>query len=345
MRRRTRSGPDTGAHVEHPAPAPALACSDLVAPAHLTSALTGGSGAAPTVVPAFQPDYDLRARAVTAAGGLQCSWRAGTAPADDFAYEGDWAYFWVDILPNAADVYHPVQLGDAPTTQTKAFGSVTASATCGDPGCEASAVINDAWVAVRVNAAGWNSDRSIYVGIGESLLDHVAPAITDVFAAVGAAAPEQLGTAPPTASPAPSTAVGGCESFLPATLLASTLGANSATYVAEKGADTPNTPTDAAIPRAGLLICAAEVADQASVGFFIAPQRADLVTDQISTTELTAGLADAALPGALPNEKAVSDCPGQYTCSELFTMGGSGFSIIHQPHADAIAAAIIARAR
>jgi hypothetical protein len=79
-----------------------LGCDELAPSGDLVAAaLTDVAGVEPSPVPAMPPlEFDPFPMLLPAAGGLRCSWNAGT-PAVDFTR--DWGYLSVEALPNDGD--------------------------------------------------------------------------------------------------------------------------------------------------------------------------------------------------------------------------------------------------
>ena len=179
-----------------PSPGPSnepLTC-DGLAPAELVGAvLTGADGVAPQPVPAVQATTAMLALELAAAGGLNCSWRTGPVPQSEFDGSGEVAYLSVRVLPNAASQYQPVWAGDAPSTETREVGDVTASTAFGEVGWRLAAPVGDAWVELHLAAPGLGTVGSVFDGVNpDTVLDRLAELAAPVFSTLATASPGQL---------------------------------------------------------------------------------------------------------------------------------------------------------
>jgi hypothetical protein len=176
-----------------PANTKPLMCSDLVSSVAAVGALTGVDGAAPDLVDAVQPSHAFEYALLTGAGGLDCSWRAGTGQTVIGAEHGDWAYLSVAVLPDAAPDWVPPYAGDAPSEERRTVGDVEATTTAGESGWRISAPVGSAWVEIRVTSSGVISGGSRFEGAPlDSVLDGMMPAAEQTFAAIKVATAEQM---------------------------------------------------------------------------------------------------------------------------------------------------------
>ncbi|MBM7832919.1 hypothetical protein JOE59_003624 [Agromyces cerinus] len=302
-------------------PAGALTCEDL-APADLVAAaLTGADGATPELVEAWWPRAGLGEMAVTAAGGLDCSWRAGAAVNPDEYGASDGRYLRVEVLPGGGPLWQPYLMGDGPAQDTdhRDVGGAPGLATCGDPGCRVSVPIGDAWIQVDLTPDGWNADRSVFAGMDpRAVLDGVVAVAASAVEAVDAAGPTGLGTA----SPAEQV---DCESVLPAVEI-ETFDGSPAEW-STIGATLPERVRfgDAAGYLAGFTPCSGPGYNPLLV---IAPTGAALVADLAARADGAALLTPVLLVGMAAGDVAVTDCTdGAKYCTLVFSHDGAGYSI------------------
>jgi hypothetical protein len=178
-----------------PAPTPAasaLTCDELVPPELVAAALEGADGAAVDPVPASKDRELFDAMLLEGIGGLPCSWRVGSGM-PEYNAPSDWAYLRIDVLPGAADEWVPLQFGDAPSSVTRSLAGIEASFAAGDPGWGFSAPAGDAWVDVRLSAAGLTGSGSRFMGLDTAIvIDRLAAVAEAAFTTVQQANPEQL---------------------------------------------------------------------------------------------------------------------------------------------------------
>lgn len=185
--------PSEQATTAEPTDTTPLTCSDLVSSDAAVGALTGADGVPPDLVAAVQPSHAVEHALLAGAGGLACSWRAGTGQMLIGAEHGDWAYLSVAVLPDAAADWVPPYAGDVPSEERRTVGPVEATTSAGETGWRISAPVGSAWVDVRVTASGVISGGSRFEGAPfDSVLDGMMPAAEETFSAVSVATAEQM---------------------------------------------------------------------------------------------------------------------------------------------------------
>lgn len=181
---------------ETPTPTPTasapLACDDLVPAETVAATLVGADGEPVEPVPAVQGSDAFTGVLIEGVGGLACSWRVGSGmPA--YNAPSDWAYLRVDVLPDAADRWVPLQLGDSPSTDTREIAGIEASVAGGDPGWSLSAPVGEDWVVASISAAALTAEGGRFAGLGgDVMLDRLADVAEEAFTTLAAATPEQL---------------------------------------------------------------------------------------------------------------------------------------------------------
>ncbi|MGW9630686.1 hypothetical protein ACWGST_08270 [Agromyces sp. NPDC055520] len=302
-------------------PAGPLTCDDLASTDLVAAALTGADGVVPELVEAWWPRAGLGEMAVAAAGGLDCSWRAGAAVNPDEYGATDGRYLRVEVLPGGGPLWQPYLMGDGPAQDAdqRDIGGAPGLATCGDPGCRVSVPIGDAWIQVELTPDGWNADRSVFAGmVPGQVLDGVVAVAASAVEAVEAAGPTGLGAASP-AEPVD------CESVLPAAEIETLDGAPAEWRTT--GATLPEQVwfDDAARHLAGFVGCQGP---GAAPTLEIAPGGAALVAAFAARADGAALLAPVALAGMAPEDAAVTDCTeGAKYCTVVFSHDGTGYSI------------------
>ena len=128
-------------------------CDDLATIDDVAKIFVTADGTVPTPVAATQPAMTLTAYAVPVLGGLDCSWRVGTAAGHPLSYtaDADWAYATVKVIPDDADSWAPYALGDGPSDTPLTIGDIETASGCGDPGCFISAPDGDSWVEIALS--------------------------------------------------------------------------------------------------------------------------------------------------------------------------------------------------
>ncbi|ASD21342.1 hypothetical protein B7495_03900 [Cryobacterium sp. LW097] len=171
-----------------------LTCADLLSPDAAVLALTGTDGVTPALVEAVQPSYAVEHALLTGAGGLACSWRAGTGQVGISDEQGDWAYLSVEVLPDAAADWVAPYAGDVPSEEHRTVGQVDAVTSAGESGWRISAPVGTAWVDMRVTSSGLISGGSRFEGASfDGVLDAMMPAAETTFATITAATADQVG--------------------------------------------------------------------------------------------------------------------------------------------------------
>lgn len=175
-----------------PTPTSPLACDDLVPPDTVAATLVGADGEPVEPVAAVNGSDAFTGVLVDGVGGLACSWRVGDGmPA--YNSPSDWAYLRVDVLPDAADEWVPLQLGDAPSTDSRGIAGIEASVAGGDPGWFISAPVGEDWVVASIRAAALTAEGGRFAGVGgDVMIDRLADVAEAAFATLADATPEQL---------------------------------------------------------------------------------------------------------------------------------------------------------
>ncbi|MEI5582621.1 MULTISPECIES: hypothetical protein [unclassified Agromyces] len=169
-----------------------LACDDLVPPELVAATLAGDDGEPVDPVAAVAATEAFTGVLIEGVGGLACSWRVGSGM-PEYNPPSDWAYLRVDVLPDAAGRWVPLQLGDAVSTDTREVAGIEASVTGGDPGWFLSAPVGDDWVVASISAAGLTGAGSRFDGVGgAAMIDRLADVARTAFPVLEAATPEQL---------------------------------------------------------------------------------------------------------------------------------------------------------
>lgn len=179
-----------------PTPTPAasglLTCDDLVSVDLVAAALEGTDGVPVEPVAAAKHSDVFDAVLLEGAGGLPCSWRVGGGM-PEYNEPSDWAYLRIDVLPGAAAQWVPIQLGDAPSDQTREIAGVEASVAGGDPGWSISAPVGDSWVVASISAAALTSTGGRFAGTqADVIIDRLADVAEAVFTTLQQATPDQL---------------------------------------------------------------------------------------------------------------------------------------------------------
>ncbi|MGN6741724.1 MAG: hypothetical protein ACTHJL_00300 [Amnibacterium sp.] len=322
------------------APAGLLRCTDLGTPSEIRAAYTAADGRDDASVEPTSPldDTITGATAIQGAGGLACAWsvRRGADEADTYT---------VSVLPRAATEWSAMLYGDGPTSERRTFAGVSAAATCGDPGCGASARVGDAWVRVDLVVAGLAEGRSV---LGNETVDtifaHASPAISRAIRAVQQADASRLRFPTHPGSPQNPPA---CESFLRTSDLAHAIGTTSATYQVRHPDGASDSIAGAAQHRIGVTDCFGQGSGSAPYGLasmVLAPGQAWAV--RAIADAATGDLTHTTLPGMAPGEVALTDCTGaDHPCTVLFSLGSTAIEVDETSHSRAVAEAILAYAR
>lgn len=170
-----------------------LGCDEVVPSDDLVAAaLTGNDGAAPNLLPALPPlEFDPIPMFLQAAGGLRCSWNAGT-PAVDFV--SDWGYLSVEALPYDGDAVKVRDADGELIAASRSIGGYDAVAACRGWAfeCVVAASVEGVWTQVRLQWPAFNSVSRFAAVNDELVLDRLAAVAEPAFAAVVAAGPERL---------------------------------------------------------------------------------------------------------------------------------------------------------
>lgn len=170
-----------------------LGCDELAPSGDLVAAaLTDVAGVEPSPVPAMPPlEFDPFPMLLPAAGGLRCSWNAGT-PAVDFT--SDWGYLSVEALPYDGGAVAVRGVDGEPIASSRSIGGYDAVAACRDWAfeCVVAASVEGVWMQVRLQWPAFNSVSRFAAVDDELMLDRLAAVAEPAFAAVAVAEPERL---------------------------------------------------------------------------------------------------------------------------------------------------------
>jgi len=321
-----------------------LTCDAIVDPALVDQALQSASAPAN-----FQHlwlvkrGYDeVRSYAVEAAGGLSCAWTASPDSADA-------PWLQVSVLPDSPASVSPYLFGDAPTDQTRRFGTRTVTAACGDPGCGAMAVVNGRWVDIRLNIPGLGTTGTP-LGSIDTIFDQASPALAAIFDTLASATPAQV--AWPTTSTLNAVEQEGRmtgDALCVASLRASDLGvALGDPTVSWQLATTPPALrgiSDLALDRMGAVQC--QASGPHYVQMTIAPGNAWIAGDIGTNPRARRVFEKTRLIGQVEPEATFSDCaPGDPSdCTAILSLGTGAVSVTGSGGSRAIAEAITSYAR
>ncbi|GAA2753589.1 hypothetical protein GCM10009869_26470 [Amnibacterium kyonggiense] len=313
--------------------------------AEIVRALAAGQPADDWVVlPVSTVDGSITGqKALEGAGGLGCSWRAGPPNS-----ETGIATLTVSILPGAANQWTGALYGDAPTEQRRTFAGISAAATCGDPGCGATAAVGSSWVRVDLLTGSREGGTSAFAKeTDDQVFAGLKPAVETVFRTVQDASAAQLRF--PDHVPADSAAP--CTNYLTKVDLEGALKVQR-TRVSTDFPPDPKVDSlfGAAELRLGDSVCVVEDARYSSAtelaSVTVGPEQAWAV-DEIATDSAQRGdLRPIRLEGLASGERALSNCgSGSTPCTVLFTLGSTAIQIENTPRAVQVAEAILATAR
>lgn len=322
-----------------PASTHPLACADLGRTSEIRAAFTPDDGSGGTTVGAVGiGDGTLSgATAVAGAGGLACRWTVRSGSQTIGAYT-------VSVLPGAGPEWTALMYGDGPTPDRRTFAGVKAAATCGDPGCGASAAVGSTWVRVDLIVDGLAEGQSVLGAEDPDVIfGHASSAISRAFDVVRHADAAQLRfPAHPGRPNDPPT----CESFLRTSDLAHALGTSDAVYTRQVPDAAYGSVAGAAEHRLGVVSCFGQgsgTAAYSDADITIAPGQAWAVP---VTANGDRTLKRIGLPGLADGEQAFSDCTGAArACRVLLDLGGTAIGIDETTHSKAVAEAILAYAR
>ena len=320
-----------------------LSCDDLIPKAQIVQALAAGQPSDDWVVlPVSAAAGSVTgAKAVEGAGGLSCSWKAGPPNS-----EAGVAALTVAILPDAADDWTGQMYGDGPTSDRRTFAGVSAAATCGDPGCGASAAVGSSWVRIDLTTGSREGGESAFAKeTDDQVFADLTPAVETVFQAVQGASAEQLRF--PDHIPADGTPAD-CRTYLTKADIAGALDVKDV-RVTTNYQLTPAlySIAGAAAQRLGTSVCTIEdprysyPTELASIT--VAPEQSWAVDDLASNPAERGDLRVIELEGAVEGEHALSDCGSSANvCSVVFSLASTAIQVENTPHAVSVAEAIIA---
>jgi hypothetical protein len=311
----------------------ALTCDELVPPPAAAAALAGNGDPAPALE-SRMPVWNVYEWAVTAAGGLNCSWRVGDSA----------TYLVVDVLPDAADAWHAHNYGDGTEEPTRTVAGVQAADACGTPGCMISAPVAGAWTRIQLRSDGsrihdFRGDGSPFAGMSDDeVLAGLDVAATAVFSALTTAEPERLVW---THDAAAARAATSCDYVLPAADLAELNGYAADWEVAQATERELAFLRAFAQERAGFLHCNAMAPAGPPTGVVVAPGAAWLVREFAGMPEVPIGGAVVTIGGAAALEWCTES---RNWCTVVVAVGDAAVQVSDDAQAAAIAEAIVARA-
>jgi len=326
-----------------------LSCDDLVPRTQIVQALAAGQPSDDWVVLPASRDAALSIglitgdRAVEGAGGLACAWRAGPPNSET----GE-AVLSATILPGAADSWTGSLHGDAPTSDRRTFAGVSAAATCGDPGCGATAAVGSSWVRVDLITGSREGGESAFAKqTDDEVFAELTPAVESVFRAVQGADAAQLqfpNHLPTDGTPA------GCRNYLGKVDLASALDVDdvriSTRYQPDPDLDSLFAAAELQLGTSVCSILSLDAGSALLADVTVAPGQAWAVDDAAETTADQGDFRPVQLEGAVSGERALSNCGASTnTCTLDFTLGSDAIEISDAAHPERVAEAIIAGAR
>ncbi|HEY8318897.1 MAG TPA: hypothetical protein VIG76_08705 [Amnibacterium sp.] len=323
-----------------------LRCDDLLTHAQLLAAAQGPhSPANRTVSVTSTAGGTITAEtAVQGAGGLSCAWRiAGEGAATDDVVVN------AAVLPGAAKDWSAQMFGDAPTAKRRVFAGISAAATCGDPGCGASAAVGSSWVRVDLLTVGLAEGTSVFAGETEdTLFTNAGPAIAAVFATVQHASAAQLRFP----SHVGTRATSDCRTFVKPGPLAAAMGVRSTSYADPRYPDSvSDSIAGAAEHRIGVSSCfvnGSGTGPNSTAKITIAPDQAGAVAAMAADPKARGPLKPVTLANQVAGEHALTDCSSSSSpneCSVVFSLGTTAIQVDDGIRSKQIAEAIIAEAR
>ncbi|MCI2956319.1 hypothetical protein MN032_01335 [Agromyces atrinae] len=323
-----------------------LTCDDVASLDTVAAALTRADLVAPTPVVAVQPSSAFDTALLRGAGGLACSWRAGEGQLVEGSGDGEWAYVQVSILPGAAAQYAPVWAGDAPSTETRDVGEVTASTAEGETGWVLSAPVGDAWVQVALRASGLTGDSSFFEGVAPGAVgDAVADVASEVFAAIDGAAPERLTW--PALTPRSGDAA--CTGGLDESGIVSALQVDPSSVldyaVVDARATAPDSFESAVASAAGVFTCDLRTDGAGSATIAVVRGFASELDVMRSEPDTSSAFSDLPLEGAVEGEGAIVANRSDGPASPVYLTVGDTLYQVYSDGAEAVAEAIIAQTR
>lgn len=337
----TAAAPSTSATAADP-----LRCTDLVEQQEVVAAFTRSGATATGSITAITPyDGELTGPvAVVGAGGLACAWSVRTSASD-----GAVGSLLVQVLPDAASQWSALMYGDGPTSDRRDFAGITSAATCGDPGCGASAVVGSGWVRVDMTIPGIGGEQSVFgTESQEGILAGASPAISRIFTTVQEASAAQLDFSK---HPGSTSGDAQCDEILPTVSLAPLLSSSGAIYQALPLTGETYSISGAASHDLGSFRCSAKgtsLSGDSTAEITVAPGQAWSVAAMEGSRYFgSEPLRRTRLVGATSSETAETTCVdgGTRECTTVFSLGDRAIQVSGTRNATSIAEAVIARAR
>jgi hypothetical protein len=329
-----------------PAATGPLQCADLIEQQEVVTAFTRSGTASTGSVTAITPyDGELTGPlAVTGAGGLACAWSVRTS-----ASSGSAGTLLVQVLPGAASQWSAMMYGDGPTSDRREFAGITSAATCGDPGCGASAIVGSAWVRVDMTIPGIGGENSAFGGESQAaILSGASPSISRVFSTVQHASPARL-VFPK--HPGSTSGTPRCEGILRTADIAPVLSSSDAAYQLLPLTGRTYSISGAASHDLGSYRCFANgtgTAGASTADITVAPGQTWAITAIDGSRYFDSNpLRPTRLVGATGSEAAETTCAqgGTSECTTVFSLGDLAIQVGGTKNATKIAEAIIASAR
>lgn len=323
-----------------------LRCTDLIDQREVVAAFTRSGTTASGSVTAITPsDGELTGPiAVVGAGGLACAWSVRTS-----ASTGSAGTLLVQVLPGAASQWSALMYGDGPTSDRRDFAGISAAATCGDPGCGASAVVGSSWVRVDLTIPGIGGESSAFGAESQdAILTGASPTISRIFTTVqgASAAQREFPEHPGSTSGTPR-----CEGILRTAGIAPLLSSRDATYQLLPLDGRTSSISGAASHDLGSYRCFANGSSTtggSTADITVAPGQAWAVRAIDGSRYFDARpLRPTRLVGATSGETAETTCADGSTeeCTTVFSLGDLAIQVGGTKNATRIAEAIIAEAR
>lgn len=322
-----------------------LACDDLVPKGEIVRALAAGQASDDwVVIPTSAVDGSITgAKALEGAGGLSCSWQAGPQNAETGV-----ATLTVSLLPGAAEQWTGALYGDGPTAQRRTFAGISAAATCGDPGCGATAAVGSSWVRVDLLTGSREGGSSAFAKeTDDQVFADLKPAVESAFRTVQKAS--AAGLRFPDHVPADGAAP--CTNYLIKADLSSPLGVKDTSIDTAYPPDPKSSSLFAAAElRIGDSVCVIEDPKYATptelASVTVAPEQAWAVDDIAAHHVQQGDLHAVQLQGLASGERALSTCGSAGNqCVVLFTLGSDAIQVENTDRAEQVAEAILLAAR
>ncbi|WP_162942641.1 hypothetical protein [Cryobacterium soli] len=328
-----------------------LTCADLVGQADVDEAL--GSASVASDIATAQPYLAPADFAPTAAGGIRCVWLADGSVDRSPILLGPPGVPWLDVevLPGAAAQWTPYIGGDdLDGGESLPFAGFVGAHSCGDPGCTATAAINDAWVSIIVHVPSQAGGFAGIASTSEGVFAKLTPAATAVFSSIANASAAQISWPSSPGRPI-NPVVDICSSFLQKTDLSMALGvpggAEYQTHVEGPSDRAPFRLRVAALERTHFVTCTADAGDNARLTFTLMLDNAALVNDMAEHLAPPGALHLEPLELQVNDETAVSNCvDGIPDCDLWFTLGSDAIYVAStSTDSRAVADSILAQAR